>query len=379
MRGVYRLLGLHLKGQNNERVQAQVSATNASGETSKRRVSLLPMRFLSLQIAIVSLAGFALGAGPVPAAGQATANAAHVHIELLVPESTLTRDGKPNAAGLYFKLEPGWHVYWKNAGDSGEPPHIKWTLPSGVSTSELEFPAPKRLPLGPLMDFGYEDEVVFPFSITASKGATLGPADLHAKVDWLVCREVCIPEKTELDLSRTVANQGSGVTAQDQLQLIQRFEALLPKPAPASFKPVFQAAGAGFRLAVTTGQKETSAAFFPADQDVVDNPAPQTVTPTDKGFVLDLKKDANLTAAPDRLRGVLELSGGRVFEIAATPGVVAGVPMAAIESVLRVRLRRQENLHRLPHLRQRACSTREGRLHLVFCNRRPSRSSAGCC
>ncbi len=314
----------------------QVSATNEMGETSKRRVSLLPMRLLSFQIAIVSLAVSTLAAAPVRARGQAAADAAHVHIELLAPESTLSRDGKPNTAGLHFKLEPGWHVYWRNAGDSGEPPHVKWTLRAGVTASELEFPPPKRLPLGPLMDFGYEDEVVFPFSITASKVATLGPADLHAKLDWLVCREVCIPEKTELNLSRTVVNQASAVTAQDELQLIRRFEALLPKPAPAAFKPVFQAGGSGFRLAVTTGQKETSAAFFPADQDVVDNPAPQTVTPTDKGFVIDLKKDANLTAPPDRLRGVIELSGGRVFEIAATPGVVAGVPMAAIESVASV-------------------------------------------
>ncbi len=273
---------------------------------------------------------------PAVRAASSSADLPHVRVELLLPEHKLEASGVHNEAGLYFKLEPGWHVYWKNAGDSGEPPHVKWTLPAGVTASELEFPAPKRLPLGPLMDFGYEDEVVFPYSITASRSAAPGPADLHAKLDWLVCREVCIPEKTELDLSRTVANQGSGVTAQDQLQLIRRFEALLPKPAPASFKPVFQAAGAGFRLAVTTGQRETSVAFFPADQDLVDNPSPQTVTPTDKGFVIDLKKDENLTAPPDQLRGVLELSGGRVFEIAATPGVVAGVPLAAIASVASV-------------------------------------------
>lgn len=309
---------------------AQLSATNATGEASKRRAPR-PMRFLAL-LAISLLAVSAFRAAAVHAGDKATADAAHVRVELLVPENTLSRDGKPNLAGLHFKLEPGWHVYWKNAGDSGEPPHVKWTLPAGVTASDLEFPEPKRLPLGPLMDFGYEDEVVFPFSISATKSATAGPADLHAKVDWLVCREVCIPEKSELDLNRTVADHVSGSVAQDQLQLIRRFKALLPKPAPGSFKPVFQAVGAGFRLAVTTGQRETVAVFFPADQDVVDNPAPQTVTPTDKGFVLDLKKDANLTASPDRLRGVIELSGGRSFEIAATPGVIAGVPAALIES-----------------------------------------------
>ncbi len=65
--------------------------------------------------------------------------------------------------GLYFKLEPGWHIYWKNPGDAGEPPHIQWTLPKGITVGPMQFPAPKRLPLGPLMDFGYEDEVLFPF------------------------------------------------------------------------------------------------------------------------------------------------------------------------------------------------------------------------
>src|SRR5579863_6937203 len=160
--------------------EPQLSATNAASETSKRS-----MRFFTLSFAIASLAVASL---PVLGADHAATDAAHVRVELLVPGSALGRDGKPNEAGLFFRLEPGWHVYWKNAGDSGEPPKIKWTLPSGITASELEFPAPKRLPLGPLMDFGYEDEVVFPFSITASRSAAEGPADLHAKVDWLVCR-----------------------------------------------------------------------------------------------------------------------------------------------------------------------------------------------
>jgi thiol:disulfide interchange protein DsbD len=260
-----------------------------------------------------------------PTGSHAAADAAHLRVELLVPASDLQRDGQPTPAGLSFKLEPGWHVYWKNAGDSGEPPHVKWTLPAGVTASELKFPAPKKLPLGPLMDFGYEDEVVFPFSVTAAPRAAIGQADLHAKVEWLVCREVCIPGKAELDLIRTVSNRGSsGQTSEPQLQRIQRFEAQLPKPVPEPYKPTFQAWSGGFLLAVTTGQPETSAAFFPLDQTVVDNPAPQKVTPTDKGFVIELKKDANLSAVPEKLRGVIELSGGRTFALAATPGTVAG-------------------------------------------------------
>ena len=311
-------------------LEAQVFATKRAKGTSKKRASIA-MRFSRFQsallvmtmTAVVSPAFGVNGAVADPAGSHATADGPHTHIELLVPESALGRNGEPNTAGLHFKLESGWHVYWKNAGDSGEPPHLKWTLPVGITASALEFPAPKRLPLGPLMDFGYEDEVVFPFSITAAKSAAAGPADLHAKVEWLVCREVCIPGKAELDLIRPVSDQPTGAASQDELQLVQRFQARLPKPAPESFKPVFQADAAGFRLAVTTGQKETSVAFFPADQSVVDNPAPQTVTPTDNGFVIALKKDANLTASPDQLRGVIELADGRAFDVAATPGAVA--------------------------------------------------------
>jgi thiol:disulfide interchange protein DsbD len=282
------------------------------------------MRLLGLIFASFWL----LGAGFPALAASDSADVTHLHVRILVPAVVLNRGGTV-PAGLYFKLEPGWHVYWKNAGDSGEPPHMKWTLPNGVTASELKFPAPKRLPLGPLMDFGYEDEVVFPFSITAAKSAVAGSAALHAKVDWLVCREVCIPGKAELELMRTVADHAPGGGSQAELELIHRYETLLPKLAPLGFKPVFQPEDGGFRLAVTTGRRETSAAFFPADQEVVDNPATQIVTPTAKGLILELKKDANLTANPDQLRGVLELSDGRAFEVTARPGVVPGASKLA--------------------------------------------------
>ena len=104
------------------------------------------------------------------------------------------------SSGLYFKLEPGWHVYWKNAGDSGEPPSIHWTLPAGITAGPMQFPAPKRLPLGPLMDFGYENEVLFPIQLQVADTVKDGAAALDAKVDWLVCREVCIPGKAELEV-----------------------------------------------------------------------------------------------------------------------------------------------------------------------------------
>ena len=246
----------------------------------------------------------------------------HVRVELLVPGDSLFSNDELNDVGLYFKLEPGWHIYWKNPGDAGEPPHIQWTLPAGITAGPMQFPAPRRLPLGPLMDFGYENEVLFPLKLHVADSVKAGSVTLHAKVDWLVCRERCIPGKAELEVQRNVYF-GLYDIAYVSPPPFERFIDLIPKPLPSKFKAVFQPTSEGFRLSVETGQKETEATFFPEDQDILDNPAPQKPTPTATGLILDLKKDANLTANPAQLKGVLELSGGRAYEIVALPGAVA--------------------------------------------------------
>jgi thiol:disulfide interchange protein len=269
-----------------------------------------------------------LAAGLHAQAASDSADAPHVHVRLLVPQG-LNR-GEPADAGLYFKLEPGWHIYWKNAGDAGEPPRIQWTLPEGITAGAIQFPAPSRLPLGPLMDFGYENEVLFPLTLNVAKTAKPGPAILHAKVDWLVCRATCIPGKAELEASRDVYDRpGKSVLLAADAEVFNRFVARLPKILPANDKAVFQPTKDGFRLSVETGQTETQASFFPSDENILDNPAPQKLAPTAKGLILDLKKDANLAANPAQLKGVLELSGGRAFELAAQPGKVTDQLLAS--------------------------------------------------
>jgi thiol:disulfide interchange protein DsbD len=267
------------------------------------------------RLIFVLLALFATG---LPAlADSSSADAPHVHVQMIVLPQGLNR-GEAAESGLYFKLEPGWHVYWKNAGDAGEPPHIKWTLPEGISAGALQFPAPSRLPLGPLMDFGYEDEVLFPLTLNVSKSAKPGPAVIQAKVDWLVCRATCIPGKAELELSREVYDhQRKPVSLAFDSDIFHRFEGRIPTALPTTAKAVFEPTKEGFRLSIQTGQEETEASFFPSEENILDNPAPQKLTPTAKGLILDLKKDANISANPPQLKGVLELSRGRSFELTA--------------------------------------------------------------
>ncbi len=263
------------------------------------------------------------------------ADVAHLHVQMLLPQSNFY-PGAHFKAGLYFKLEPGWHIYWSNAGDSGEPPSMRWTLPDGITATPLQFPAPSRLPLGPLMDFGYENEVVFPFSFDVAASAKPGPAVLDAKVSWLVCREVCIPGKAELGMRvQVVPTAPASITTSsvDQV-LVQHGEASLPTPLPVSDKALFQPTQTGFRLGLETGRRERQATFFPSDQTIISNPAPQKLTPTEKGFVLELQKDENLTANPAQLNGVIELSGGRNYIISAVPGTVVIPPSNIAWAVL---------------------------------------------
>ena len=76
-------------------------------------------------------------AGVAARADSSSADRPHVHVQLVFRKAQLYPGGGDHG-GLYFKLEPGWHVYWKNPGDAGLPPNIHWTLPEGVTAEPLQ-------------------------------------------------------------------------------------------------------------------------------------------------------------------------------------------------------------------------------------------------
>jgi thiol:disulfide interchange protein len=288
------------------------------------------------QIVLMLCAGFtAATATAAPVEGPVRAQ--HLTVELLPLEGSI-QPGGSTSVGLHFNLDRGWHVYWVNAGDSGEPPRIKWNLPEGITASAMQFPAPRRLPLGPLMDFGYEDEVLFPITLTADSTLKVpSTAPLSAHVDWLVCREVCIPGKTDLALPLPVAAQKGPVDPARQA-LFDRFRARIPQPLPASAKAVFGSTPGGFALALT-GHPATNAEFFPLEQSQIVNAAPQPVQAVDGGVQVSLKKDENFHAQPAQLNGVLLLGDGTAYEIHAPPGALpaaaGGASSASLLNLLR--------------------------------------------
>src|SRR5438552_15861058 len=102
-------------------------------------------------------------------------SAPHVKVEL-VAENQSTQTGRDFALGLLFHLEKGWHVYWRNPGDSGSPPQVAWTLPAGFRAGAMEWPYPRLIPVGPLMNYGYEDEVLLITLVHAARRRASGRA-----------------------------------------------------------------------------------------------------------------------------------------------------------------------------------------------------------
>jgi len=123
------------------------------------------------------------------------------HVEAqLVSDVKSAQPGKPLLVGLKLRMADQWHTYWKNPGDSGLPTRIRWELPPGWKAGEIRWPYPTLLPVGPLMNYGYEDDIVLLTTLTPPADAAAGNAGIKAKVEWLVCKDICVPEKGELDL-----------------------------------------------------------------------------------------------------------------------------------------------------------------------------------
>ena len=171
---------------------------------------------------------------------QSVVTSDRVRAELLAhaPQGvTASNDDKitPNTVwvGLQLAHQPKWHTYWKNSGDSGLPTQLTWTLPVGVMAGDIAWPAPKKIKIGSLTNFGYEDIVLLavPLTITpAFKPSLLNSnLDISLKAQWLVCKEECIPEEGEFALS--VPTKGS--TAIHSTAFEAAFKAQ-PKPVLSS-------------------------------------------------------------------------------------------------------------------------------------------------
>ncbi|WP_204848329.1 protein-disulfide reductase DsbD family protein [Rhodopila globiformis] len=137
----------------------------------------------------------------------------------LVTDADAMQPGQPFRVGLYLRMADGWHTYWKNPGDAGAAPTLDI---EGGTGSAIDWPTPRRLAEGPVMTYGYTDRVLLPVTVTARTGA------IRAHAQWLVCKDICIPEEGDFALTLPVGPPKPSV----QAPLFAAHDRAVPRASP---------------------------------------------------------------------------------------------------------------------------------------------------
>ncbi len=270
-------------------------------------------------------------AGAVQAAPVRSNLVATDNVETFITlEAQGVAPGQTVWAALTQNIRPHWHTYWINPGDSGIPTEIKWTLPEGWKADAITWPAPQRFPIGPLVNFGYADQVHLLVPLTVPANATPGQAvTLDAKVDWLVCEDICIPESADLSIAVPVV-AGTAAVEPEAAPLFTRARASLPVPSPytATLSPGDKAHRLTLAAPGLDKGKISEVFFFPHDYKVASANAAQELRLGADGLTLSLVPGGALPAGP--VTGVLsfteELDGQSVrhaFAVEAAVGAAA--------------------------------------------------------
>ncbi len=203
---------------------------------------------------------------------------------------------------LRTELDEGWHTYWQNPGDSGEPVQLSWTLPPGVEVGSIAWPLPYPIPTGPIVNYGFEGAPLFPVEMTIPAEVEIGET-LSLKLDfyYLVCADICIPEEGQLTLELDVGEPESDPIWGPQIEA-----AVLESPRGGDITGAAEVSNNQLMLTfknLPVGQV-SEAYFFPFDQGVLGHSTPQNLRRGEAGIAL--------TSAPEFLwtDGIAETVSG---------------------------------------------------------------------
>jgi thiol:disulfide interchange protein DsbD len=244
--------------------------------------------------------------GNVMAAGQP--HRRHVAVELIA-EKAAAVPGTVLTVAVRERIEPDWHTYWANPGDSGEPTSIAWTLPEGFSAGPILWPLPHVIEVGPLAEYGFDGEILLLTDIRVPHDAK-DSVTLAAKVSYLVCKDICVPEAADVQLTLPVANEAepSGFA-----QEVASAREALPVPLTGSASYAANPAKGALRLTAAAQpalfQGVTDVRFFPLTWGPVSNSAAQPWAVSGGALTLDLQQ-GDSKETPEKLEGLLVLTKG---------------------------------------------------------------------
>ncbi|MGZ5506463.1 MAG: protein-disulfide reductase DsbD family protein [Limisphaerales bacterium] len=250
----------------------------------------------------------------------------------LVLSTDAVQPGQTVMAGLEMKIPTKWHTYWRNPGDSGIATSIKWTLPPGVKAGEIQWPVPKKFTETQgeisLVTYIYEDTAVLLIPLEISKDIAPGPLQIHGKVSWQECEQLCVQGHT--DVTATL-NIGTETKPSADAALIDQWRQRLPTAEPkANAKAYWESATAtgDERVIVIEWQTaDTNADFFSYKQSGFDV-AGASQRNSDAGNIRMLKKVTKSEGEwPASLTGVLVTGANEGYEVTLPIG---SAPVAVI-------------------------------------------------
>ena len=228
-----------------------------------------------------------------------------------LPVQEVARVGKPIEIALQFDIEPGWHIYWTNPGDSGEPTAVQWNLPEGWKVVDLRFPTPHAIEAGGLTNYGYENKVTLIARLMPPANFSADKVNLSGEASYLICKEACVPGSRKFSLTMP------GPTVEPDAFRLALSD--LPKP----YQRTVQAKYVGETLTISFPEKQvTKAYFFASAANVVNHSAPQSLTKTGAGYDLTVPLSEFATTKPAKVPGVLVLTTGassRGYEVTLNP------------------------------------------------------------
>ncbi len=256
---------------------------------------------LALRLVACSVLGWLLFAVAPDGLAQTYQGKRLVRAELLADTNALV-PGKPFTVGLLLQMAPGWHTYWKFSGDAGLPTELKWKLPPGWKTGEIQWPIPlKTIDPGDIETYGYENEVLLMQEITPPPNINTSSVKLIAEANWLVCEKICIPGGTTLQLDSPVAQTSQPANT----DIFARYRRLLPQNWPGAnvAGAEWNRVGSDVRLKITSKilAKYPVVDFFPLPEQetIVGHPVIQSRNNNEILFRIPLESaPKNLSSMP---------------------------------------------------------------------------------
>jgi thiol:disulfide interchange protein len=226
-------------------------------------------------------------------------NTGHAKVSLVTDHMYSSSDSEM-IVGIKMDMQSHWHTYWKNPGDSGGPIKVDWQLPEGVTVSNVNWPAPELIPYPPLMTYGYTDFVIFPFKLKIPND--LNQFNVVADINFLICDDICVPEKAILNASLNF------------LDIDSKLDKWVSKVPSVTLPVISEINNDYLELRFSKNNKIQSINFFIENENIVSYSSKQVLIKEENNWLLKVPLDDGVEIN-EPINGVLVINEDEIFII----------------------------------------------------------------